>query len=181
MRNTYLHILPECYVDTKIVQIIMQVKGVSHQKGTGAVTRKMQTVFKNSFAIGIIDLDKEQSTYAKESIVIAKSDELTLCKHPNSSHYIIKMNNIMENFILHCAEDLQLSLGDYGLPSDLEGMKSITKSKDSINNPQLHTAIKAVTEANEMCLLKEVLEYLNEKRYDCNVDELQQIFHNHGF
>lgn len=181
MNTAYLHIIPECFVDTNLVQIVMQVKGVNHQKGTGAVTRKMQTKFNDAFAIGIIDLDKEQSVYARESLEIAHSNELTLCKHPDSSHYIIKVNNIMETFILHCAEELGIDLSDYGIPSDLEGLKQVTKSKDCLDNPQLRLALKVVGEASEMRLLKDVLQYLNEMRYDSKEDELRDIFAQYGF
>ena len=181
MKAAFLHIIPECFVDTNLVQMVMQIKGVNHQKGTGAVTRQMQTTFNDAFAIGIIDLDKEQSAYAKESEEIAHSDELTLCKHPDSSHYIIKVNNIMETFILHCAEDLGINLCDYGIPSDLEGLKQVTKSKDSLENPQLRLALKAVSGASEMRLLRNVLQYLNEKRYDSKDNELRDIFAQYGF
>lgn len=181
MNTTFLHIIPECFVDTNLVQIVMHIKGVNHQKGTGAVTRKMQTAFKDAFAVAIIDLDKEQSAYARESQEIAHSRELTLCKHPDSSHYIIKVNNIMEMFILHCAEELDIELSDYGIPSDLEGLKLVTKSKDSLDNPQLRLALKVVSEASEMRLLRNVLQYLNEKRYDSKEYELRAIFAQFGF
>lgn len=38
MKETYLHIVPECYVDTNLVQILMRIKGVNHQNSCGQVT-----------------------------------------------------------------------------------------------------------------------------------------------
>lgn len=42
MKNSYLHIIPECYVDTNLVQILLQIKGVNHQYGCGQVTNVMK-------------------------------------------------------------------------------------------------------------------------------------------
>lgn len=181
MKTDYLYILPECYIDTNLVQILLQIKGVNHQNSCGQVTNVLQQRFKNSFAIGVVDNDKKQSTYSKESIAIACSNELTLCKHPGSSHYLIKINNIMEKFIMNCADELNIDFQQYGIPSDLEGFKRITKQKDSLNNTQLKSVLKAITHSNEMALLKEVLEYLITNRYDSNDDDLKLIFANHGF
>lgn len=176
MNKVNLHILPECFVDTLLVQMLLQIKGVNHQKGTGAVTRNMQTKFKDAFAIGVIDNDKEQSTYAKESVVIAQSKEITLCKHPDSFHYIIKINNVMEKFILNCANDLGIDLSSEGLPADLEGLKAITKSQDSLNNPLLKKALRVIGDAKEIRLLTDILKYLNDKKYESSDAELQAIF-----
>lgn len=87
----------------------------------------------------------------------------------------------MEMFILHCAEELDIELSDYGIPSDLEGLKQVTKSKDCLDNPQLRLALKVVSEASEMRLLRNVLQYLNEKRYNSKENELREIFAQFGF
>lgn len=181
MKTDYLQILPECYVDTNLVQVIMQIKGVNHQNSCGQVTNVLQQQFKDRFAVGIIDNDKRQSDYSKESIVIARSKELTLCKHKDSHHYLVKINNIMERFIINCAKEQGVDLNQYDIPSDLEGLKKITKTKDSLNNPKLQIAFKAISHSNEMVLLKEVLEYLNSNRYDSKEAEIKTIFANHGY
>ena len=87
----------------------------------------------------------------------------------------------MEMFILHCAEELGVNLSDYGIPSDLEGLKKVTKSKDCLDNPQLRLALKVVSEASEMRLLRNVLQYLNEKKFGSKEDELREIFTQFGF
>lgn len=181
MKNSYLHIIPECYVDTNLVQILLQIKGVNHQYGCGQVTNVMQKHFKDSFSIGIVDNDDLQSNYSKACVAIASSDEITLCKHPNTHHYLIKINHVMERFILNCAEKQGIDLDANGIPSDLEGLKSITKSKECLDNPDLKRALKAVSKSNEMMLLTEVLEYLEAHKYDSKDADLKSIFSFHGF
>ena len=181
MKNTYLHIVPECFVDTNLVQILMQIKGVNHQNSCGQVTNVLKNKFKEKFAIGIVDNDNLQSNYSNACVEIAHSDEITLCKHPDNQHYLIKINHIMEHFILNSAKDANVDLKEYGIPDDLEGLKSITKSKDCLDNQDLRRAIKAVSGSNEMMLLTEVLNYLQSKKYNSNGDELTDIFKAHGF
>lgn len=180
MKNSYLHIIPECYVDTNLVQILLQIKGVNHQYGCGQVTNVMKKRFKDSFSIGIVDNDGLQSNYSNECVAIASSDEIILCKHPNSHHYLIKIKHIMERFILNCAEEQGIDLEANGIPSDLDGLKSITK-KDCLDNPNLKRALKAVSKSNEMMLLTEVLEYLEAQKYNSKDADLINIFSSHGF
>ena len=181
MNDAYLHIVPECFVDTNLVQILMQIKGVNHQNNCGQVTNVLMTRFKDKFAIGVVDNDKRQSNYSKECDVIAKSNEITLCKHPTAQHYLIKINHIMENFILNSAKELEVDLKEYGIPDDLDGLKNITKSKDCLENNDLKRAIKAVSSSNEMQLLTEVLNYLQTNKYNCNNKAIIGIFIAHGF
>ena len=181
MKTTHLYIVPECYVDTNLVQILMQVKGVNHQHSCGQVTNTMQNRFDNSFSVGVVDNDKKQSNYSKECLEIAHSNELILCQHPETHHYLIKIKNIMETFILNCAKELGLSLDDLGIKGGIDDLKSVTKDEDSLNNPQLRKILKAVSHANEMTLLAEVLNYLDRTKYNASVADLQAIFANHGF
>ncbi len=181
MKTTHLHIVPECYVDTNLVQMLMQVKGVNHQHSCGQVTNTMQNRFGNGFSVGVVDNDKKQSKYSKECLEIAHSNELILCQHPGTHHYLIKINNIMETFILNCANELGLSLDDLGIKGDIDELKSITKDEDSLDNPKLRKILKAVSHANEMNLLAEVLNYLDSTKYNASSADLQAIFASHGF
>lgn len=103
------------------------------------------------------------------------------CKHPDNQHYLIKINNVMEKFILNSAKDANVDLTEFGIPDDLEGLKNVTKSKNSLDNNDLRRAIKAVSSSNEMQLLTDVLNYLQTNKYNSNSDELIDIFKVHGF
>lgn len=181
MKTDHLCIIPECYVDTNLVRILMQVKAVNHQYGAGQVTRKMETSFVDQFSVGVIDNDEKQSTYAKDCKEIAHSDELILCKHPNTHHYLIKITHIMETFILNCATELKMDYESLGITGGKEGLMSITKDKDSLDNPVLRKILKAVAPSTEMQLLAEVLKYLDEKRYQAKEEELKALFSRYGF
>ncbi|WP_027455933.1 hypothetical protein [Xylanibacter brevis] len=181
MKDSYLHIVPECYVDTNLVQILMQIKGVNHQNSCGQVTNVIKNKFKDKFAIGIVDNDNLQSNYSNACVEIARSNELILCKHPENQHYLIKINHVMEKFILNSAKDANVDLKEFGIPDDLEGLKNVTKSKTCLENSDLRKAIKAVSISNEMQLLTEVLNYLQANKYNSKSDELIGIFKVHGF
>ena len=181
MTNDYLCIIPECYVDTNLVQSIMRVEGTNHQKSCGQVTNQMQNKFKDKFAVGIVDKDKKQSTYSNESIPIASSNELTLCKHPQSHHYLVKINHVMESFILNSAKEVNLDLIKAGFPDSLEGLKKVTKHANAKNNVALTKLFKIVSTSTEMTLLADTLNYLHKKQYCANDDEIKQIFIKHGF
>lgn len=114
-------------------------------------------------------------------MISALMPSLILSKHPNTHHYLIKINHVMERFILNCAEKQGVDLDANGIPSDLEGLKSITKSKECLDNPDLKRALKAVSKSNEMMLLTEVLEYLEAHKYDSKDADLKSIFSFHGF
>ena len=52
-----LNVLPECYVDTNLIEYLLDA-GVNHQHCCSKVVGQLNTTFANSFAIGIIDKAK---------------------------------------------------------------------------------------------------------------------------
>ena len=51
-----LYFVPECYVDTNLVESLLDTDGVNHQKGCNTVVNTMKgKVLKDSFAVGVID------------------------------------------------------------------------------------------------------------------------------
>ena len=174
-------IIPECYADTNLVQTLLQMRGANHQKSCGQVTNELQSKFKDQFAVGIIDLDKKQSDYSEKSVEIAHSAEVTVCRHPNTHHYLIKINNVLESFIVNCAKEIGVDLSPLGLPFEVDALMKRTKKQEAKNDPELSNYFKKLVSSTEMSLLKEVLEYLYKCTYAVKDDELIQIFQNHGF
>lgn len=181
MNTDYLCIIPECFADTNLVQTLLRIKGVNHQKSCGQVTNQMQKRFHDDFAVGIIDLDKDQSKYSEESEVIASSAEFSVCRHPGSHHYLIKIHNVLESFIISCASELKINTSLIGFPLKKEELMRRTKKQEAKNNPQLTAFFKKLTASKEMSLLKDVLVYLNSNKYHVNDDELKQLFDKRGF
>lgn len=84
-----LFIIPECYIDTNLVETLIITDGCNHQKGCNTVVKTMQQKFANAFSVGIIDEDKRQVSYVKEFSEIARTPSLRLKKHGSKSHYLI--------------------------------------------------------------------------------------------
>ena len=82
-----LYFVPECYVDTNLVESLLETDGVNHQKGCNTVVNTMKgKVLNDGFAVGIIDSDKRQPSYVKEFTEIAHSEHLSLMKHLSLIH-----------------------------------------------------------------------------------------------
>ena len=95
-----LFIIPECYIDTNLVETLIITDGCNHQKGCNTVVKTMQQKFANTFSVGIIDEDKRQVSYVKEFSEIARTPSLRLKKHGSKPHYLIMVSPAMDGFLL---------------------------------------------------------------------------------
>ncbi len=130
-------VIPECYVDTNLIETIVPAKGqYNHQKGCGTVTRVMQEKFADRFAVGIIDKDKREVAYLKEFNEVHTAGSLILHKHKARHHYIIQINPAMERFILYNAEAADINVADYGLPNDFDQFKRESKKVNTKDDPR---------------------------------------------
>lgn len=62
MRNSNKCIIPECYIDSCLAEVLLIADKdyVNLHKGNDKVAKEMQDNFKDDFCTGIIDEDKEQ-------------------------------------------------------------------------------------------------------------------------
>ena len=157
MKGRHSNIIPECYVDTVLVQVISGLKGANHQSTCSQVASTVEKKFKDEFALGIIDADKRQ---------------------PDQSHYFIKINHVMEHCILNAAKEIKYDLSANGYPSTLDGMKKITKHKNSLENPNLIKLFGSLSSAPTMRILRETITYLLKHPYDADESDLRSIFMN---
>lgn len=174
-----MFIVPECYVDTNLVESLLTTEGVNHQKGCYAVANAMKSRGLNdTFAVGVIDFDTEktQPTYVREFNEIAHTAHILLLKHTAKPHYLVMAKPAMDQFILDCAKEQGVSMSDFGLASDLEGFKKQTKTVDSKHDIRFKKLFKAIRQNQEMTTLRNVLNYLKEHRYQSSVDTLKQFF-----
>ena len=95
-----LYIIPECYIDTCLVESLLETEGVNHQKGCNVVTGVMDSKYADKFAVGIIDDDKKKPSYVNEFYNLATTDFLVLLKHLTRPHYLIMVKPAMDGFIL---------------------------------------------------------------------------------
>lgn len=173
-----LAIIPECYVDTNLLETLVPPKTqYNHQKGCGKVTKVMQEKFTNSFAIGIIDKDKMEVDYLKEFNELSKTDGLILHKHKTRPHYIIQIVPGMERFIFNCLATTNIVLTDFELPEDLELFRKESKTVNSKNDDRFKRLFKALRRAGsaEILRLATLINYLKEKNYTADENELKNL------
>jgi len=136
--NLEQHILTECFVDTLLLRTIAPpTKRYNHQKSCNNVLKKMREEFLDKAAFGIIDDDKKVTSFDDFSLLKKHNEQLSIYQRENKPHYIVKISKAMEDFILKNAEKCNIDLADYGLPSDLEGLKMITKHINSLKEAEI--------------------------------------------
>ncbi len=166
-------ILPECYVDTNLVEtLVPPQKGYNHQKGCNTVAKKMKENLNSEFALGIIDKDKKTLDYLKQFEEVVENQNLTLYKHPNKHHYFIQLKPAVERWIWANVEEVALNLSDLGLPTDFEEFRKVAKSETSKNNPNLKRLFKALKKHNAsgVKVLENWINYFKLHDYQADID-----------
>lgn len=171
-----LHILPECYVDTNLVETIVPPtnSGYSHRQGCDSVAKAMMEAprLKDGFALGIVDQDKKRLKYSEEFELITDRTHLKLLKHPLKDHYLIYIVPAIEKFIIYNADEVNVDLRDFGLPHNYKELTKHTKNKDSSKNPKFKKLFKALinAEAPGVMLLSKWILYLKDHPNNSNLD-----------
>jgi len=172
-----LYFVPECYVDTNLVESLLDTDGVNHQKGCNTVVNTMKgKVLKDSFAVGVIDSDKRKPSYVNEFKEIAHTEHLSLLKHTTKTHYLIMVSPAMDKFIIDCAEEEGVNLREYDLPSDLDAFKDQTKAVSTKNDVRFKRLFKKLKNNVEITILCNVLNYLKSNQYKSSTTDLLKLF-----
>lgn len=169
-------IIPECYIDTNLVETLVCHDGCNHQKGCNHVARIMQTKFAGRFAVGVIDADKRQPGYVAEFHEIATSEHLKLLRHNNRPHFIILISPAADGFILSCASNAEVDITQYGLSPKLKEFTAQTKNVMSNKNPRFKQLFRSLEDSGEIKLMKILLAYLSATTYQSKDSELVAIF-----
>ncbi len=174
-------IIPECYIDTNLVETIVPPakKGYNHQKGCGTVTRLMQGKLKDKFAVGIVDKDKKELKYAGEFVEIGNTGDMQLLRHQKHDihHYLIFLNPAVETWILNAAKSAGVSLKDFGLPVELKALTKRTKTVTSKNDVAFKKLFREMKkrDAKSTRILAEWITYLKQNSYQSDIDRLKEI------
>ncbi|MCD8291758.1 MAG: hypothetical protein LUC91_09705 [Prevotella sp.] len=171
-------VIPECYIDTNLVETLLGVYGheINHQKGCNNVTKTMDSRFKDRFAVGIIDKDKAMPTYIADFDAIAGSDHLTLLKHRVRNHYIVQVYPAIEEFVLSSAREMELDMAEYGLPSDVAGLRKETKRINVDDDARFKRLFKDLRNAREIKRLETIMAYLVKHKYNADAEILKSLF-----
>jgi hypothetical protein len=176
MYNSNKCIIPECYIDSCLVEVLLVADRdyVNHHKGNGKVAKEMKENFDNDFCLGIIDEDKEQLDYLKEFKEEKVTRYLRLWKHAGKHHYIIQIRPVVEKWILEICKENEINLADFNLPADLKTLLRITKSVGSRKEHRLVRLFKEMKNKNcpPVLELKNWIEFLRNNKYNSNLDLL---------
>lgn len=176
--NMDLSVIPECYLDTNLIEtLVPPIRGYNHQKGCGTVTQVMQNHFSNSFAIGIIDKDKKQLVYLNDFALINAKGGLELFKHHTRSHFIIRILPAMERFILNNVSEAGINIEIFGLPSDFEEFKKITKTVNSKQDRRFKELFRELRKRNlaDLDRLTNFIRYLLANPYTADLDVIKSM------
>ena len=147
-----LNILPECYVDTKVAEIITRSsEKYNHQHGCGQIANLLKKRLKDSVALGIIDEDKNKgpiANYFLEFDEIKYENSFILKKHRERKQYLILVCPEIERWLLMNANSVHLNPPDFNLPTDLRGFKQITKTQNIDSNLDFYQFIKELINKN---------------------------------
>lgn len=176
------HVIPECYIDTKLIKALVPSKtGYNHQHGCSNVEKTMTKKLKGDFALGIIDKGKEVLKYLDEcQLVCEQTDFLQLHRHTNEHHYLIVIRPAMERWILSTANVAGLSLRDFDLPDDLDKLCDLTKTaksdKQDLNAHKFGQLFREFRRCNppSVAILTFWITYLKDNPYTADTDRLIQ-------
>lgn len=170
-------IIPECYLDTMLVEtLVFPIKSYNHQKGCHTVAKVMQEKFADSFALGILDNDKNQIFYLAEFEHVAEQYNVILFKHPEKHHYLI-FHPPIESWLLEQAKEKSLALADYELPTDLKSLRKVTKVTSSKNDHRFKRLFRDLKAKNAtgINLLTKWVEHLKTNPYNVDITTLQNL------
>ncbi|MCH5175613.1 MAG: hypothetical protein J1F40_06985 [Prevotellaceae bacterium] len=174
-QTKYLNVIPECYVDTNLIEYLLHA-GVNHQHCCSKVVGLLKGTFKDKFAVGIIDKDKVVLGYVNECDTLARTEHLTLMKHKTLPQYIITVYPAIDRFVLDCAEEQKVNPKDFKLPSDLDAFTKESKAVTSNRDPRFKELFKAIKGNDEIRKLKAVLKHLCDNAYNADEETLKSIF-----
>jgi hypothetical protein len=182
IRNINYHIIPECCLDTNLVETIVPPKnfkgsiGYNHQPNCNDVVKLIRTKLNDNFAVGIVDRDKRKLEHTDELKLLVSKQNLELYAHPNKNHYLI-FHKPIEKWILDEAEHIGISLETYNLPTTLKDLIKISKRKSSKTDPRFSSLFrKLINEKSESVnLLANWITYLKMHPYDSDREELQRL------
>lgn len=170
--------MPECYADTLFVETLVPTKaGYNHKMGCFNVQAEMRSgCLKESFAVGILDNDKNRLPYLDNFLEIDKvNGSLILWKHRDKSHFIIQICPALEKWILNLCISKNIRMEEFNLPGELDAFRKYTKSKDRVEDENLQDLFKKIAslEILEVRKIRHWLTLLREKNYDVDINELR--------
>lgn len=138
MKKT-LQVLPECYCDTLLIQLLIQRIPNHQTDGIGEVIRVLEEHFKTRKAIGVVDNDKDlkkhKASFYSQFVFQKKENDVTLKKHPDRENYLMMLTPALEKFILKAANECGIPANE--IPFTEKRLRQLTKSMEAGKNQEL--------------------------------------------
>jgi hypothetical protein len=165
---TLLNIVPECYGDTRLVEILLEAEKVNHQKNIGQVANTLLGKLKDQPALAIVDDDKKSiPTYFKTEFEPVKEGfGLKLLRHKTKNHFLIRIHPALEIWLWKAATEAGVSMDAFKVGRDVNGLKKTTKDMTLQRNMEFTQFVKTLRrkESQPILLLKKWMEdFLNKK------------------
>lgn len=139
-------ILPECYCDTLLIELLLRVIPNHQTSGVGQVLKIIEKNFSKQKAVGVIDDDKAfkkyKASFFNEFIPQKTANNLVLKKHPKKDNYLIMLSPALEKFLLNAANDCGIPPDE--IPFSEKELKRISKSIYVNKNQKLKQFINQI-------------------------------------
>lgn len=181
--NINLCVMPECYLDTNLVETIVPpervgtLRGYNHKHCCNKVIDEMLGKLSDDFALGIVDQDKRPLSRINEFELITEKQGLKLYKHQQKHHYLI-FHPPLEQWILNEAHQVGIALNNsrYNLPITLKGLVN-EKSEFSKHDHRFTCLFQDLKTQNAIGinLLAKWIEHLKANPYNADKTTLQNL------
>ena len=144
------HILPECFADTLLVNMLIK-STANHKRSITQVFGALKKDFKNRKAIGVIDDDKSKDDYYKEFKIEKDTSNYRYLIHKSKPHYLLVLKKDFERLIFSCAEQTSVK---HSYLKDLGTLKRITKSANVHQNNEFKNLLNTLIQKKAPPLLE---------------------------
>lgn len=176
--DVYKCFMPECYLDTNLVEVLLNKPyAVNHKKGNSSIVKAMDSDrLKNGFVVALIDDDKVKVKVLENYTKINRlcKTTLKLFKHPQRTHFVIQVAPAIEKWILNECEKGGINLEEFGLPGELSGlrhMKGLSQRNDG-RFKNLFKCMADVEACDEIIEMKKWLMFFRDNNIQTNIDLL---------
>ncbi len=158
--------------------LVITTKGYNHKKGCGTVCKAMQEDFHDCFALGVLDADPRPPKYLNEFKLVVEKQKVKLFKHKThlKHHYLI-LHPPLEVWLMTQLVEKNITLLDYGLPSDIKQFKKACKVVSSVNDHRFKRLFRDLKNQNSegINVLAKWISYLKEHTYNSDIQILQNL------
>lgn len=120
-------IVPECYADTYLVQVLLKRDWPMHQHGINKVIKTSGELLKLYPKVAaVIDEDKNKKDFLQSLRLESDKNGITHKSNGHIHYFIIKP--AIEKFILKCCKDVSIDITEFDFPINFYDLRNIFKS-----------------------------------------------------